>query len=409
MAVAVVYGAGNIGRGFIGMLFVQSGYNVVFIDVDKALVATINRAGRYPVRTLPYSGGEDLWVEGVSAIDGNDVLASARTIAAADIMATSVGVRALRLAAPVIAAGLKQRFAKSNTPPLNILLCENLPGAHEKLAEWISEAVADEAIMSTISQRTGFVETSVGRMTPIQTDQMKDDDPLRISAEAYALLPVDRAGFIGRVPDVRGMLPFDGFEYYVKRKLYVHNMGHALCAYLGILAGDEYISDVVNRGDVRYAAQSAMIESARALSAEYEQPLPDLLAHVDDLIMRFCNKALGDTCARVGSDPARKLGGADRFIGASRLCKKHGVPSAFIETGAAAALLTHMRREEDDISARSAAAALAALSELDANAADDAQIGARIIESYNMLLVGADANGVSLAALADVTTAPILS
>ncbi|MCI9383732.1 MAG: mannitol-1-phosphate 5-dehydrogenase, partial [Lachnospiraceae bacterium] len=30
---AVMYGGGNIGRGFIGMLFSESGYEVTFVDV----------------------------------------------------------------------------------------------------------------------------------------------------------------------------------------------------------------------------------------------------------------------------------------------------------------------------------------------------------------------------------------
>ena len=47
---AVMYGGGNIGRGFIGLLFSQSGYDVTFIDVAEPVVDALNREKRYPVQ-----------------------------------------------------------------------------------------------------------------------------------------------------------------------------------------------------------------------------------------------------------------------------------------------------------------------------------------------------------------------
>ena len=68
---ALIFGAGNIGRSFIGQLFATAGYAVTFVDVNEALVAELNRQGRY---RLEVRGPEprDIWVEGVSAIDGRD-------------------------------------------------------------------------------------------------------------------------------------------------------------------------------------------------------------------------------------------------------------------------------------------------------------------------------------------------
>ena len=40
---AIMYGAGSIGRGFIGALLSEIGYEVVFIDVNDQLVDTINQ------------------------------------------------------------------------------------------------------------------------------------------------------------------------------------------------------------------------------------------------------------------------------------------------------------------------------------------------------------------------------
>ena len=122
---AVMYGGGNIGRGFIGMLFSQSGYEVTFIDVAKAVVEEMNRERRYPVRIVYTGGHQDLLVEPVSAVDGNEQEKTAQTIADADIMATAVGVRVLPYIVPNIAAGIRKR-REQNGGPLNIIICENL-------------------------------------------------------------------------------------------------------------------------------------------------------------------------------------------------------------------------------------------------------------------------------------------
>jgi len=45
MKQAIQFGAGNIGRGFIGALLSRSGYHVVFADVDNQMVDTINNTG----------------------------------------------------------------------------------------------------------------------------------------------------------------------------------------------------------------------------------------------------------------------------------------------------------------------------------------------------------------------------
>jgi mannitol-1-phosphate 5-dehydrogenase len=336
---SVIYGAGNIGRGFIGMLFAESGYEVTFIEADAALVAMLNEAGAYPVRTLsdiPGENGQDTWVRGVSAIAAEDALAVAEATASADIVATSVGARALENVATLLAKGLLTRYAKGGGP-LNILICENIPNPGEQLAEWLAAAAMNDLDRECIAKNTGLVETSIGRMTPLQTDGMKDRNPLRISAEPYSVLPVDGEAFKGPVPKIKGMTPCRDFDYYVKRKLYVHNMGHGACAYLGQEAGYEYIADAIRDVTIKNAVRTAMEESAKALSICYGEDLTQLTDHVDDLIARFGNRVLLDSCERVGVDAERKLGPSERFFGAIELCRRAGVRCPGIEAGAAAA------------------------------------------------------------------------
>ena len=89
---AVMYGGGNIGRGFIGALLSQSGYEVTFVDVVDAVVDTLNQNHKYPIRILSNEGYKDVDVLNVSAVNGNNMDAVAEAIAGADIMATAVAI-----------------------------------------------------------------------------------------------------------------------------------------------------------------------------------------------------------------------------------------------------------------------------------------------------------------------------
>ncbi|MCL2270861.1 MAG: hypothetical protein FWC24_05900 [Treponema sp.] len=364
---AVMYGAGNIGRGFIGQIFAQSGYEICFIDINETVIDAINKDRRYPVRILRENGGEDIWIEGVRAVNGNDPDKAAQAIAEADIMASAVGVRVLPHIAHVMAAGLKRRFASGNKP-LNIIICENLIDADGILKRLIKDRLGREE-QAIFDEQVGLVKSSIGRMVPIQTDEMHDGNILRVCVEEYGFLPVDKAAFKG-APHLTGICPFDDFNFYIQRKLFIHNMGHAACAYLGTIKGDTCIYETTNNGSILFIAQNAMLESALALSAKYGRSLTDLHYHILDLLKRFSNKALADTCARVGADTARKLGNQDRLIGALLFCAGQGVNAAYISAGAAAALYCHLKEKGISQSREAAQAVLRDVSGLTGDSAE---------------------------------------
>lgn len=78
---AVMYGAGNIGRGFIGQLLSQSGYCVSFIDVNKEIINALNERKEYIVEVLSNESNEEVTVKNVSAVDGLDETAVTDAIA----------------------------------------------------------------------------------------------------------------------------------------------------------------------------------------------------------------------------------------------------------------------------------------------------------------------------------------
>lgn len=363
MKKAVMYGGGNIGRGFIGALLSQSGYEVTFIDVAESVVQQLQCNRRYPIRVVSTEGYEDIWIENVTAVNGN-LPGAIDAIAECDIMATAVGARILKFIVPNIVAGLRKRWAM-NKGPLNIIICENLNDANKIFEGMLKENLTEEE-QAKFDETVGLVEASIGRMVPVQTEEMKDGEPLRVCVEHYGFLPVDKAAFKGSVPEINGMVPYEPFDFYIKRKLFVHNMGHATCAYLGNLIGFDFIFEAIAVPEIRILVQNAMLESAFALSKRYGADLGLLQHHIDDLLYRFTNTALKDTCQRVGGDPARKLGSTDRLIGSAMLAIEEGITPAYIAVGAAAALHRYLKENGGIQSLERASAALHDVSKLDA-------------------------------------------
>ncbi len=331
----IMYGAGNIGRGFIGQLFSNNGYSVGFIDINKEVIGRLNEDKEYPVEVVTNEGTVTETVKNVYGIDGNDIGLVSDEIASADIMATAIGVNVLKFIAGPIAEGLKKRFL-ANAPKFNIIICENLIGADAFLKGLIKDKLPEYA--DRIETEVGFVEASIGRMVPVMPPEKRMGNPLKVCVEPYNILPVDKEAFKGEIPELKNLYPFEPFNLFIQRKLFMHNMSHALSAYLGYLRGYEYIYECMSDYDIRYVAYRALTQSAMAVSTENKVEIGQLLAHADNLIYRFQNKALGDTVARVGKDTKRKLGGNDRLIGALKLCEKHNLNAEYICIGIASGL-----------------------------------------------------------------------
>jgi len=323
----VQFGAGNIGRSFIGRLFAEAGYRVVFIDVDSRLVSLLNERRSYPVVVKQNDRPDQVrLIGGVSAIDGRDREAVIDVLTQADGMATSVGQRGLQAVLPLLAAALELRAA-NNAPPLDVIIAENLRSA----AAWFRQnlrPLLPEGF--DLDSRLGLVETSIGKMVPIMPQDALNEDPLQLFAEPYDTLIVDRLGFRREVPALAGLKPVNNIAAWVDRKLFLHNMSHAALAYLGYQANPAliYCWQAMELPAVVDAVRAALLQSAAALNRAYPDDLSqeELAAHADDLLNRYRNRALGDTLHRVGRDLGRKLAREDRLIGACLLAARHGLP-----------------------------------------------------------------------------------
>lgn len=333
---AVIFGAGNIGRGFIGQLFSESGYEVTFVDIDRALIDALNARGAYTVRLVDNEWQSDVRVGPVRALHADEHERVAEAVRSATLMATAVGARALPFVAPQIAAGVRRRMAAGDTRPLNCIVCENLKDAARTLRGLVEKHLSPEEA-AFMDAHVGFVDTVIGRMVPPLTPEARAQDPTLIRVEPYKELPVDRNGFVGPIPPIEALEPCDNFGVYTARKLYIHNCGHAVLAYLGYLKGYTYGYEALADREINEMLHAAWEESIAGQVARYGVDAEWLRAHAHELERRFANRALGDTIFRLGRDPIRKLGPTDRLVAPARLAEAAGLtPKALARVIAAA-------------------------------------------------------------------------
>ena len=312
----LLFGAGKIGRSFIGQLFSLGGYEVVFVDVNKALIDALNKKGSYPVVIRSDEGEEVLEIRNIRGLYLEETEAIAAEFEEASVVATAVGNDNLGEVIPVIAKGIQHKIDQKSLSPTDIIIAENLRHA----AAYFEKELRRYFPVAFIHQSIGLIETSIGKMVPIMTKKDLEEDITRVFAEPYNTLILDKKGFRNPLPDIQGLAPKENMKAWVDRKSFIHNLGHAAAAYFGYLKHPDlvYLYQVLEDGEVLQFTRDTMLQSGRILRLKYPEAFTDLdiREHIDDLIKRFRNRSLGDTVFRVGQDLFRKLDRNDRLAGA---------------------------------------------------------------------------------------------
>lgn len=331
MKTAVQFGAGNIGRGFIGALLAEAGYHVVFADVNQAVIDKINADGTYTVHVMDVECHE-IKISNISGVDSTKQEAI-DAIAEAEVVTTAVGLVILPRIAPAIAKGIVLRQEKGITACLNIIACENAIKASSQLKDAVY-ALLDDAQKAYADQYVGFPDCSVDRIVP----PVKSDNFIDVVVENYYEWNVEQASFKGEIPNIPGMNLADNLMAYIERKLFTLNTGHAITSYLGYLKGYHTVDESIADEKIYTTVKAAMQESGAGLIQKYGFDKEKHFAYIDKIIGRFRNQYLQDDVARVGREPLRKLSATDRLVKPTMTAMSYGLPVDHLMIGIGAAL-----------------------------------------------------------------------
>ncbi|MCY0881962.1 MAG: mannitol-1-phosphate 5-dehydrogenase [Firmicutes bacterium] len=334
---AVHFGAGNIGRGFIGMILSQSGYTVHFVTRNPKKIALLQQRNQYNV-TLASAAAETIPVQNVTATSIEDIDRVAQVIATTDLITTAVGTPALKSIAKAIAQGLIRRLQK-DPRPLNIIACENAIGGSTQLKKWVYtylpmplQVLADRYI--------AFPNTVVDRIVPAQ----RPKNLLDVTVEPFYEWVIDRSA-MQEAPLIHGVKYVDSLTPYIERKLFTVNTGHCSSAYYGYLHGYATIQEALKDPQINQKVQSVLQETGALLIEKYHFNAAQHQQYILKILRRFSNPHLKDKVTRVARCPLRKLSMNERLVRPTLQAYDRGLEVSHLTSVMAAALLFNYEKD----------------------------------------------------------------
>ncbi|ALZ87028.1 mannitol-1-phosphate 5-dehydrogenase [Aerococcus urinaeequi] len=317
---AVHFGAGNIGRGFIGEILHKNGFDITFVDINETLIDALNDRESYEIEYAD-DAHQRLTVSGFSGINnGKNPEAVSQAVAEADIVTTAIGPNILPYIAELIANGIKLRRENDDARPMDIVACENMIGGTDFLNEKVS-AYFDEADRVYVDQYIGFPNAAVDRIVPMQSHE----DPLFVSVEPFSEWVIDQTNVKGTQIKLDGVLYVEDLLPYIERKLFSVNTGHATTAYTGKHFGYETIDQALEDEKVLQQLKAVLAETGALLVEKWGFDQEAHAAYANKIVGRFQNSHISDAITRVARTPIRKLGYDERFIRPIREAKERGL------------------------------------------------------------------------------------
>jgi len=337
---AVHFGAGNIGRGFIGEVLFHNDFEIDFVDLNETIINALKERNEYEIE-LAADEKEQIKVSGVSGLNnGQEPEAVIEAIAEADIVTTAIGPNVLPHIAELIGQGLAKRLEIGNKTPIDLIACENMIGGSEYLREQVMPHLDDETTQF-VERFVGFPNAAVDRIVPLQDNE----DPLFVSVEPFSEWIIDQTDMKADHIKLDGVIYVEDLEPYIERKLFSVNTGHATVAYTGFYKGYETIKAAIDHKEILDQLEQVLGETGTLLENKWDFDHATHKTYTDKIISRFQNGNISDLVTRVARNPIQKLGYNERFIRPIRESKERGLTYDYLLS--TVAMMFHYDNPED--------------------------------------------------------------
>jgi fructuronate reductase len=235
-----------------------------------------------------------------------------------DLLADAAG-RPPRTVLGQLASGLEARRQRGG-PPLTVICCDNFPRNGRTLQQLVTDFCALRTGPSTVdlcswvTDNVAFPDTMVDRIVPATTPEDLElahkllglEDLGAVVTEPFSQWVIEDR-FAGPRPEWEraGVNLVADVAPYEQMKLRLLNGCHSALAYLGALAGFEFIADAVRAPEfARYARGLMDIDVTPTLTVPSGF---DLDHYKNDLMARFANPVLRHRTTQIAMDGSQKL------------------------------------------------------------------------------------------------------
>ncbi len=247
---------------------------------------------------------------------------------------------------PLSAPGLIVRAIElrqaAGLAPFAVMSCDNLP-ANGRTAKRIVTgfaALRSPELAAYIEQNVAFPSTMVDRIVPATTDDDRKtvraatglEDAWPIMTEPFTQWVIEDRFPSGRPAfELAGAQMVEDVEPFELMKLRMLNGSHSTMAYLGYLAGYQYVNEAIADPAIH-----ALIHGLMTAEAMPTLPMDktDLARYRDELLARFANPALKHRTWQIAMDGSQKL--PQRLLGTIRDRIAAGAPYKRLALGVAA-------------------------------------------------------------------------
>ena len=288
MKKAIHFGAGNIGRGFIGPVLQDNNYEVIFVDVDEKLIDKLNASKEYKVFKLGNTKDNSINVQNVSAVSLNNFSAISDILNEVTFISSSVGPKFVQDVFDVIN---KVQFKNEVT----FIAFENMYRASSTVQK---NSEASNPYLTVI-------DAVVDKIIPPQKK-----DSLDVIVENYGSIILDKSKT--KPLEISDIVKYGNYEEEFIKKLWLLNGLHLQLAYFGISKGYKYIHEIYKSDEGKEFAIKASSELMNAFSlfAKKYHDIEEFSLNIND---RFSSDTINDELLRIARNPKIKFSENKRF------------------------------------------------------------------------------------------------
>ena len=287
MKLAIHFGAGNIGRGFIAPVLQENNYEVVFVDVNKELIEQINLLQCYKVRSISLNASSDIFVKNIRGLLLDDEEFLNEKLAQADLITTSVG--------PKFVKDIFNLVSSIKTEKIQTFIAfENMYRA--------STSNLTESGLSTLV----LIDAVVDKIVPPQNITSLD-----VIVEEYGSIILDNNVNTKPLNESK-IVSYSNYEHEFYKKLWLLNGLHLKLAYFGLSRNIKYIHEILNNQEGLDFAERAIDSLSKAYSL-FSNSTEDLKDFKQTILNRFSMPEIQDEVTRIARNPQIKFSKDERF------------------------------------------------------------------------------------------------